>query len=494
MHLKFLSMRFCIKFVKLFVFVIIGVLLLIHSSCKKEDNFNTDPGLSLRFSSDSVLFDTVFSTLGSATRILMVYNPGKSPVKIAVIGLEQGSYSQFKINVDGMASDKVENIEIDGNDSLYIFVKVRVDPTNQNSPLVVSDQLYFMTNGNRQTVELVAWGQDAHYVVANHTGGGLPPYRIVASAGQTTTWSNDKPWVVYGYAVVDSLGVLNVEKGTKIHFHKNSGLWVYRYGSFQVDGTLDEPVVFQGDRLEAEYQDVPGQWDRIWINESPMDNHINYAIIKNGFIGLQLETLNESLDNKLTLTNTVIHNMTGWGVFTRFYTVEARNCEFTECGLDAVYLSTGGSYDFRHCTLGNYWNRSVRKTPALLVTNFYNQETSSGTIVYTGDLKKAFFGNCIIYGNLEEEIGLDTVNTAQFNCKIDNCLIRSRIYADSIVNCPRNKDPLFKDLDKQDYTLQETSPARGAGNADIALPVPIDYFGNPRLPLPDLGAYQYQGK
>jgi hypothetical protein len=476
------------KIVRYIAFLSLALGLVLSISCTKEDDFNTDPGFSLEFSSDSVLFDTVFTTVGSATKVLMVYNKGKKPVQIDEIGLEQGLVSQFRINVDGISSEKVNDIEIEGEDSIFIFLKVRVDPTNQNSPLVVTDKLYFETNGNRQTVDLVAWGQDAHYIVANHTGGGLPPYRIVAATNQNIAWNNDKPYVVYGYAVVDSLGTLKIEKGTKVYFHANSGLWVYRYGSIKVNGTLDEPVVFQGDRLEEEYQDVPGQWDRIWINESNVENVINYAIIKNGFIGLQAERLFGSLEDKLTLSNTVIHNMTGWGLFTRHYNVTAWNCQFTECGLDAVYLSTGGTYDFRHCTLGDYWSQSVRQSPALLVTNYYEYTDS----IVVSDLKRAFFGNCIIYGNLDDEVILDTVQGGLFNCRIENCLIRSKVYADSIVNCLRNQDPLFSDLEKQEYFLQENSPARGAGSAAIATPVPVDYFGNPRLPSPDLGAYQYK--
>lgn len=478
---------------RIFVSVLVLVSLFV-ASCKKDDNFDTDPGLSLNFSSDSVLFDTVFTTLGSATRVLMVYNPSKKPVLISAIGLEQGANSQFRINVDGISSAYVKDIEIEGKDSMFIFLKVRVDPTNQNSPLVISDELFFETNGNRQIINLLAWGQDAHYIVADHFVSGLPPYRIVAGTHQQVTWSNDKPYVVYGYAVVDSLGKLTIDKGARIHFHENSGLWVYRFGSVQVNGTLEEPVTFQGDRLEPQYKDIPGQWDRIWLNEGSVDNVFNYAIIRNAFIGIQAEILDsdQMLDNQLLLSNTLIHNMTGWGLLARNYDITAWNCEFTECGLDAVYLSRGGSYDFRHCTLGNYWSGSVRKTPALLVSNFYRDDYNQ--ITYVNDLKKAFFGNCIVYGNLEEEFVPDAASGALFNYRVENCLLKTKIYSDSLVGCIRNQDPLFKDLEKHEYFLQEASPARGIGSVDIATPVPADYFGNPRLPLPDLGAYQYKAK
>ncbi len=135
--------------------------------------------------------------------------------------------------------------------------------------MIISDSIVFETNGNIQDVDLAAWGQDAHFFVGNKKIEGLSyPYIIVANEGETVTWEDDKPYVIYGWAVVDSTGILNIGPGCNIHFHQNSGLWVYRGGSIHVNGELDSVVTFQGDRLEMEYRDLPGQWDRIWINES----------------------------------------------------------------------------------------------------------------------------------------------------------------------------------------------------------------------------------
>ncbi|MCX6272147.1 MAG: hypothetical protein NTU44_13195, partial [Bacteroidetes bacterium] len=136
--------------------------------------------------------------------------------------------------------------------------------------------------------------------------------------------------------------------------------------------------------------------------------------------------------------------MTGWGLYTRFYDIDSWNCEFTECGIDAVYLSTGGSYRFRHCTLGDYWAGSTRQTPALLVSNYYRDEANQ--ITYTGDLSKAYFGNCIIYGNLEKELVFaKTTDNTKFNYYFENCLIRTTVTSDSLVNCIKNVDPLSAD-------------------------------------------------
>jgi len=227
-------------------------------SCQKEEAINSDPNFSLAFSNDSVLFDTVFTTVGSTTKYLLVYNNSKERVRISNIRLEKGAASQYRINVDGEADISVNDVEIDAEDSLFVMVKVRIDPTNQNSPLVVTDSLVFETNGNIQRVGLVAWGQDAHYIVGVKHSPNLPPYFIVAGENQHTTFTNDKPYVIFGYAVVDSTGSLAIEAGTQLHFHYGAGLWVYKGGSLKVNGTVGHPLASPGGMPELFYPEVPG--------------------------------------------------------------------------------------------------------------------------------------------------------------------------------------------------------------------------------------------
>ena len=62
--------------------------------------------------------------------------------------------------------------------------------------------------------------------------------------------------MIYGYAVVDSVGKLTIEPGTKIYVHKKGGLWVYKGGCLHVNGTIDNPVVFQGDRMEDFFKTI----------------------------------------------------------------------------------------------------------------------------------------------------------------------------------------------------------------------------------------------
>ena len=266
------------------VFLIIAFLYL--SSCKKDDIIDTDPSVKLGFSTDTVIFDTVFTTLGSVTQHLKVYNPSGNTIRISSIRLAGGSQSPYRLNIDGEASFAVKDVELAGNDSLFIFVRVTIDPTDENNPFVVTDSILFETNGNIQDVDLAAWGQNANYILADTQVPGFPKYKIIAHEFEDITWTADKPYVIYGFAVVDSNGTLRINAGARIYFHDKSGLWIYKGGTIKVNGTFEEPVTFQGDRLEGFYKDLPGQWDRIWINEGSFNNEINYAVIRNGFIGI----------------------------------------------------------------------------------------------------------------------------------------------------------------------------------------------------------------
>jgi hypothetical protein len=276
-----------------FIFSFLFVLAV--SSCKKDDLL-TDSSAKLEFSADTVIFDTIFTSLGSTTKQLKIYNRNSRPINVSSIRLAGGNSSPYRLNVDGIPGKSFSNVEVAGKDSLFIFVEVTIDPNSSLTPYLVMDSIVFETNGNMQDVDLVAFGQNARFIIADRaiqTGNSFIPYALLDTNLNTTiTWDNVLPYVIYGgYAVVDSTQTLVIQPGTKIYFGNNSGLWVYRYGTIKVQGNISEPVKFEGVRRESYYQDVPGQWDRIWINEGSDQNEITYAEIRNGFIGLQTECL-----------------------------------------------------------------------------------------------------------------------------------------------------------------------------------------------------------
>ena len=98
-----------------------------------------------------------------------------------------------------------------------------------------------------------------------------------------------EPYLVYSNAKVDTGAVLTIDPGAKIFFHRGTGLYVK--GRVVANGTLEQPVIFQGDRLEDVYEDVPDQWNGILLFSGSQDNRFSYAEIKNANIGLQVGTI-----------------------------------------------------------------------------------------------------------------------------------------------------------------------------------------------------------
>ena len=461
------------------------------TSCKKEQ-FLENQKVDLHFSQDTLMFDTVFTTIGSSTQHLIVKNPENQKIKIANIRLAGGTNSNFRINVDGLSGTEFKDVEIAAKDSIYIFVEVTVDPNGGNTPMIITDSITFETNGNLQDVDLVAFGRDAYFIIANKSIGNIN-YKIVAGENVDTTWTKDKPIVVYGYAVVDSTASLSIEAGTEIYFHSKSGLWIYKGGQLKVLGTKAEPVLFQGDRPEDYYKDLPGQWDRIWINESDKQSEINYAIIRNSFIGIQTETLSQVMAaNKLVLKNTIIENVSGAGILSRFYQIDAENISIANCQQYCVALTMGGAYEFRHSTFANYWSYSTRKTPSIYINNYFQD---GNKIIHPFDLTKATFTNCIAYGNQNEEIVLDNnAQGGQFHYLFDHALIKTENNTsdpNNWISITKNQDPLFEDISKNDLHLKSSSAAADKGKGGVSPNLDLD--GNVRdVGTPDLGAYEIQ--
>lgn len=445
-----------------------------------------DTSAELNFSTDLVTFDTIFTTVTTSTRQLVVYNPYNKKIKINSIRLANPQ-SYFSMNVNGEPSNTVTDVEIDAKDSLYIFIKANINPNNQNNPVLITDSILFNFNGKTQDVDIVACGQDAHFIIADRFVNGLPPYKIVAAEGQNLTWQNDKPYIIYGYAVVDSTASLTIQNGCKIYMHKNGGMWIYKGGNLKVQGTKSDPVIFQGDRREAWYADVAGQWDRIWINEGSVNNEINYAIIKNGFIGIQAETFDVPMGNKLILTNTIIQNMSGAGILSKRYSINASNNIISNCGQYLVALTGGGNYEFVHNTLSNQWSGSTRSTTSVFLSNYL---VTSEAIVVSN--LNAVFANTIIYGNLTEEVQLDKNNAAAFVVSFNHCLMRTTLNDPSFVSCIRNSDPQFKSVGDNNYRISVNSPARNAGDVLYEPLFPLDIYEFSRTDgMPDIGAIEY---
>lgn len=491
----------------LWITLSVGLCVLLFS-CKK-DRIITDSNAQLEFSVDTLHFDTVFTTLGSATRFFKVYNPHKQPIVINDIMLGEGSGSQFRLNIDGVSTSSATDIQLAPQDSMYIFVEVTIDPNDDNSPYVLSEKVSFLTNGNTQTVLLEAWGQNANYI-GSKAGLSL----LSCNGGQETFYEalnnplEDAPIVIYGILVVDTCALL-IEAGTQVYIHGalvstqetgfyNDGRLIFGpEGKLLIQGTKDNPVVLQGDRIEQEqqFQEGTGQWWGIWLSPLSSGHEIEYGEIKNSIIGIYVDSLVD-----LTIKNSKIHNTSSNNILARHSTINAENCLFYSANQSNLYMLEGGDYNFNYCTIATYGSAYgiSHEQPAVTMSNNFCLDNFCTAYRYN-DLN-ANFSNCIITGSRSREIVTSAVDEAAFNYTLDHCLIKVDLSeeADQAIEancneCVVNEDPLFVSIDEQDYHLDSLSAA-----AAKALPspnptfIPLDIEETSRkTDAPALGAYEY---
>lgn len=456
-------------------------------SCEDEGYLNS-PDAYVSFSTDTIMFDTIFTTIGSSTQNLKVYNPYDENILISRIRVSGGDFSNFRLNINGVSSNEAFDVEIPARDSIFIFVEVTIDPNGQNLPMVVQDSIEFTTNSNRQKVQLVAYGQD---------------FKLIKSENlRTTTWTSEKPYLVYDYVYVDSTSVLTIEPGTKIHFHKGAGLYVR--GSVKAEGTFQNPIIFTSDRLEETYRNIPDQWNGIILFSGSKGNVFNYTTIKNANIGLQAGTIENEGFASLELRNSRIENMAYAGLFAIKSNITGHNNVIANCGFYAAALLVGGNYEFYHTTIANYWggfSTRARRTPSLVISNTLVVNNADGSnTVYNGDLEKAFFGNSIIYGNNPIELELGNNEKNIFNYQFDHCIIQVPDTFNTS-NQERYKnvwkgpefDPQFIDpYEEYNYALDTLSAAKDIGKPEYGKMFPVDIMNKDRLTDdgPDLGAFE----
>lgn len=485
------------------------ILSIIVMSCRKD--FNTVPSYGkLQFSKDTVFLDTIFSNIGSATYNLKVYNKGNKTITIPEIKLENGNTSNYRLNVDGLAGHNFNNIDILANDSIYIFIETTIDVNTVTNPLY-TDKILFDNGENQQDVDLVTLVQDAHFIFPSKNSSGIETLTINGKeteiqgrflTDEELTFTNEKPYVIYGYAAVPSSKTLTVEAGAKIHFHNNSGLIIDKDANFKVNGTLDEKVIFEGDRLEHQFSEIPGQWGVIWIREGSYNNELNHAQIKNGTVGLLVDGQDISSPT-LTIKNTEIYNSSNYGVLGRNTHIEGENLVIGSAGQSALACTFGGKYSFTHATFANFWNNSIRQLPSVLVNNhitYLNNDNQE--VTETNDLVTANFINCIIEGNNNVEFILDRIDGTTFNYSVENCLIKFNDLNNSFTdntelnfndtehyqNNILNGEPNFKDVAKNEFIIGKNSDAINKAKSSA---VSQDILGISRSSTPDIGAYQH---
>lgn len=511
---------------KLIYFLFIGILIA-TSSCRKD--FETVPSSGkLEFSKDTIFLDTVFTTIGSSTYTLKVYNRSNKDIKIPKIQLGRTN-SKYRIMVDGMTGVDTDNngvgdgkvfnnVELLAKDSLFIFVETTPDIADVNpTDYLYTDEIQFDSGSNFQKVNLVTLVKDAVFLFPKKNNDGIietyllglddgnEEIRVTGFElnenspinGDEFHFTNQKPYFIYGYAVIPDGKTLTIDAGARIYFHTNSGLIVQDNGSLEINGTasnnsqnlIENEVTFEGDRLEPEFEDTPGQWGSIWLRKGSNAN-INHLTIKNAVVGILIQ------NSTLSISNSQIYNSSNFGISAKNSTIEAKNLVINSSGQASLSCTLGGDYQFTHSTFNNNWNNPKQR--AVILSNYEKKLDES---IITADLVKANFLNCIIYGTNNIELSLEKDESVVFNTLFENCLIKFNDFSTTIEKNLlydfirkeesgniKNKDPKFYQANQNRLNIDETSAAFQKGNATYR--IPQDILGITRSLSPDIGAYQ----
>lgn len=463
-----------------------------------QDNIVSDnPTLQLTFSHDSLLFDTVFTDMGSSTKRMMVYNPHKNALLIDRVEVKNGK--SFFINLDGENQlENMRDITLRGGDSLFLFVRAEIDPLDVNNPVLVEDSIVFYVNQKPQAVYLQAYGQDVEIIRGEQ--GRWDSYNL--------RLENKKPYLIYDTLVV--AGNLVIEKGATLYMH--SGAMIYVYGNVTANGSKEQPIVIRGDRTDMLFDSVPyrvasGQWNGLYLVHladmvTPTYN-LDYVDILSGAIGLYAMSESTTKRPRMSLSNGRIHNHSIYGLVLQNVDATVVNTEISNCASYCVYLA-GGKHNFAHNTIASYFGYPY--TTINIHNNIIREDVAA---VYINNLSKnaaptiSSFYNCVITGARKNNLVVATPLPDYYEGKFIGNYLRAdslsetfaqqNVYAtdsDSVVF--RNVYYLYKEYKYYDFQLDSLSPARGVADSVMASHFPYDRLGIPRKIRPDAGCYEYE--
>lgn len=468
---------------KIITFLLVSYVILL--SCER-DAFRDGAGGSFQFSIDTVAFDTVFTNHGTPTYKLIVRNPNNFKIDFDSIYLARHGLNGFIVNIDGRLATSIKNISLDGKDSLYVFVQSFPEENQENDAIVLKDSLVFVSGKYKADVKLLAVAQN------------VTSFRDFTISNQE--WSKEKPYLVFGTLTVDSANTLTIGEGTRIYFHRNSKMIVK--GRLVVNGSWQFPVNFKSDRLEKDYDSLPGQWGGVFLYGDQEEQRINFAILRNGTNGITIGAPDNEKVVKANISNTRCLNM-GYSALLAYHAkVVAQNCLLGNSANSVCSLLDGGDYTFIHCTFGNYGARAVSSdygSKAMVLQNYVEYtDDKSKFITHVNDLESAIFGNCIFDGNSNDgEILLKSKDQKTFNYKFENCIVKvsntSPLKNDpDFINCKFSEEPKFRDSYRENYQLDTLSSAKDAGKLEYGQQVPVDLNNNSRISdsKPDAGVYE----
>ena len=445
-------------------------ILLMAVSCNRDDINFESPTQLLRFSADTVFCDTVYNQVRSETYAVKIYNNEDKDVMIPKISLGSGNGSLYRINVDGKAGTDFTNVPLRKNDSLYIFVEIA--PVANAPQAIAEDQINVETPAGKQHVTLFSVVQDAEFYIESKTNPNI--------LTNNTNWTNEKAKIIFGNLTLDAGKKLDIQKGTKVYFFKNSALKIGKNAELNVKGELNNEVIFRGDRSETKYDTIPKNWQGISFDVGAKLD-MNYARVFGGTRGLQM------IETTAAIKNSIIHTHQEYGIYAVKSNITASNLVMNNCGEADLGIFKGGTYNITHSTLANYWDfNTALPSIGIYATNEYQNNATLENGPLTLNVK-----NSIIYGSAENMVELKPISGQTFTTDFSYNLLKYGSKANyAAPNSIKNQDPKFQNYFTQKLNLRVKADSPAKGKGVYLSSFPTDIAGVTRTNPPTIGAYQ----
>lgn len=440
----------------------------------RPDTYRGGLNVALGYETDTLLFDTVLVQAGSITKRFKVYNPSNQDLLVDRIALGSalagGSRpSGFRLNINGLAANQAQNLRLAAGDSLYIFAEVTVNPNDSLTPYLVTDSVLFFTGQQVGKVMLTAFGQNARFYRDSIIG--------------TTVWTKDLPIVIYNSILVDSQATLWIQPGTRIFLNAGSSIFVN--GTLRAQGTAQEPITMQGDRLDPFYRDLAGAWNGLHFLRGSLNNYLRHVHLRNGSVGLRVDSLPASGSQpNLRLESVWVDHFAQAGIYGNTAHIEGDNVLVSNCGLFNFLGDFGGEYRFRHSTFVHLQSEFTRAYPLMVLSN-----RNLGTPSRSNNALLSLT-NCLVWGGTDEEFGVDSSGNGSLSYQFQHCILKS-LRGWSGTNL-LYQNPRFKNPGNRNYAIDTLSPAYGAG-IDLSTQYPalqFDLLGQSRTATPTLGCLE----
>jgi len=403
----------------------------------------------------------------------MVYNPSDGKIIVNRMFLDKKKQSSYILNIDGETLLGEMNLEIDPNDSVYLFIQAKLKEQGVDTALEYKENLVLEYNGFTDKIPVISFGQDVN--------------RLYGETISTQSWSGAKPYLIYDSLYIPKGQTLIIEEGVTVYCHASAK--IVAEGELHCIGTRENPVWFRPDNLDTSYNEVPHQWGSIVLKNNSVQYTFEHTIIKGATNGIIAVFDNYSPAQSIVIANSKIEYAGYGGIIAHNANISAVNFLSVHNSGYGISISGNGKHSYIHST--------ISQESVIISKGYKYLKIQDSAISNQLDI---FFGNSIVSGKKPGDVAIDFPDDSitNWNATFDHCAVAANqadYGKDYFVDCKLITDTstLFKNDSEPEFLLGSGSVARNTGSSEVMGEYTQDYRGNERNSdgVPDAGAYEY---